>query len=69
MDRYDFACEWFSSSRNTIKKYTLKDAAADMRNLRADAKANPEYTLPLGLSARYLYETINALIRKQEREE
>ena len=69
MDRYDFVCELFDSSRETIKKYTLRDAATDMRNLRIDAKVDPEHPLPRGLSARYLYETINALIREQEKEE
>lgn len=40
-----------------------------MQNLRTEIKNDPEYTLPIGLSARFLYETVNELIKKQLMEE
>lgn len=64
MNRYEFVCDWFNSASCGIKKYTLKDAACDMRNMRREAQSNPELTLPVGLSACYLYTTVNELIRK-----
>lgn len=67
MDRYEFVRDWFDSASCGIKKYTLKDAACDMRNIRREAQNNPEMTLPVGLSARYLYTTVNELIGKNQR--
>lgn len=66
MSRYDFVCEWFNASRVEIKKYTLKDARADMREIRLNFSADPE-NKPDGLTIRYLYETINDLIKEQSK--
>lgn len=66
MNRYNFVCEWFNSSRVEIKKYTLKDARLDMREIRLSFSDDPE-SKPDGLTIRYLYDTVNALIKEQSK--
>lgn len=54
----EFVSDIFNSSF-PMDKYTLKDAATDLRNWKAD-----EFDIPKGLTIRVLYEEMNRQIRE-----